>query len=44
MRDQTVERRFASVDSALLESGSQYAYADSITMADVFLYPQVLTS
>lgn len=39
-----IERRFASLDVVLRESRSRYACADSITMADVFLYPQVLTS
>ena len=39
-----IEGRFTSLDSVLRENGTRYACADLITIADVFLYPQVLTS
>lgn len=39
-----IERRFDALKQIVEASGRKYAFGDTVTMADVFLYPQVHTS
>jgi maleylacetoacetate isomerase len=39
-----IERRFVGLNRALEASCGKYSVGDSVTMADIFLYPQIETS
>jgi maleylacetoacetate isomerase len=39
-----IERRLGALDRLLAGTARRYAYGDTLTLADIFLYPQVMTS
>jgi maleylacetoacetate isomerase len=39
-----IERRFEALERVLAATSGDYAFGDSVTLADVFLYPQAQTS
>jgi len=39
-----IERRFLALDRLLARTPGKYACGDELTLADVFIYPQVMTS
>ena len=39
-----IERRFRALDRLIAETARRYACGDTVTLADVYLYPQVMTS